>query len=381
MKECIDYIVTWLCYGRGNAAARVAYTDDETALAQYDVLVTPCGHLGKEIVLPNMDKPRVDNPSEGKYIIRTDIVYNTFFFVSRAEETINPQRDGHGRFAARYSLLGDGNRLLVPLLDEYARLLLKLLGEPMPPEEFSSICLTHDIDAITQYRHWRGALGGLLRGEWKEVWRALRDVNKDPLYTFPWLVEQDAHVPGAQTVYFVKHTHGKGYDYPQYCLRGREWLKLKKQLLHANARLGIHGSYYGFIPESKDCRLFRAHYLRCSIEQMQRLADAGYTDDYSMGFADRAGFRLLTCRPVRWINPLTMSLTGLTLHPLLIMDNTLSQSNYMHLTEDEAYALCERIIATVKVYNGELCLLWHNSSFTANSYHRTLYPDILYLLH
>ena len=30
---------------------------------------------------------------------------------------------------------------------------------------------------------------------------------------------------------------------------------------------------------------------------------AGITDDFTMGYADIAGFRLGTCRSVRWINP------------------------------------------------------------------------------
>ena len=62
------------------------------------------------------------------------------------------------------------------------------------------------------------------------------------------------------------------------------------------------------------------------------------------------------------------------------MDNTLNQENYMDLTEDEAYFLCERLIAKVKMHHGDLCLLWHNSNINDETYHRTLYPKILELL-
>jgi hypothetical protein len=113
---------------------------------------------------------------------------------------------------------------------------------------------------------------------------------------------------------------------------------------------------------------------------MQRLAEAGYTDDFTMGFADEAGFRLQTCRAIRWINPQTMQLTNLTLHPLIIMDCTLSNDNYMHLTEDEAYFLCERLIDKVKLHRGDLCLLWHNTSINNRSYHRSLYPKIIEII-
>ena len=110
---------------------------------------------------------------------------------------------------------------------------------------------------------------------------------------------------------------------------------------------------------------------------MKELIKAGYTDDFTMGFADQAGFRLQTSRAIRWINPQTMQLTHLTLHPLLIMDCTLDRENYMHLTEEEAYFLCERLIDKVKLHHGDLCLLWHNNSVTPDNYHRNLYPQIL----
>jgi hypothetical protein len=322
----------------------------------------------------------VDYPSKGKAIIRTDIVYSTFFFTSRAEELLNPQRDEHGRFAARFSILSEKSRLQIPRLDEYARLVLKLLDLPLPEQGFGHIYLTHDIDSISQYRHLRGTLGGIKRGEWKQVWSAWKDIHNDPVYTFPWLIEQDSKVPDAETIYFVKRTHGKGYDYPQYCLHGRDFKQLKHMLRHNNAYLGVHGSYYGSIPAIQYSKMYRAHYLRCDIDQMQRLADAGYTDDFTMGFADQAGFRLQTSRAIRWINPKSMQLTSLTLHPLLIMDCTLSNSNYMNLDQEEAYFLCERLIEKVKLHHGDLCLLWHNSNPAGNSWHESLYMQILKIL-
>ena len=377
MTEIIDYILTWLCYGDEEAAKRVAYTDDEKALEDHDVIIVPNGLLGKELVVPELKRPVVEEPVKGKTIIRTDLVYAVFFFTSRAEELVNSQRDEHGRFAAKYSILAQKSRLQIPRLDEYARLVLKQLDLPMPSPGFGHIYLTHDIDAISQYRSLRGALGGIRRGETKAVLSALRDIHNDPLYTFPWLIEQDVKVRKADVIYFVKRTKGRGFDYPQYCLWGRDFKRLKHMLRHSNVYLGVHGSYYGAIPKIEYSKMFRAHYLRSSIEHMQQLADAGYTDDFTMGFADQAGFRLQTSRAIRWINPQTMQLTHLTLHPLLIMDCTLDREDYMYLTEEEAYFLCERLIDKVKLHHGDLCLLWHNNSVTPDNYHRSLYPQIL----
>lgn len=380
LQIIIDYILTWLCYGDSEASGRVAYTDDMTALNDHDVVIVPNGKLGNSIVLPELGKTVVEQPAKGKTVIRTDIVYNTFFFISRAEETFNTERDEHDRFAAKYSILGLHNRLQIPLLDEHARLLMKALNMPLPSPGFGHIYLTHDIDTISQYRSIRGALGGIRRGEKKEVMEALKDIHNDPYYTFPWMIEQDAGVPDAQTIYFVKQTKGKGFDYPQYNLRGKDFMQLKERLAESGARMGVHGSYYQELPDNPISTVYRTHYLRSSIRHMRALAKAGYSDDFTMGFADEAGFRLQTTRAVRWIDPATYRLTNLVLHPLMIMDTTLSNENYMHLTEDEAYFLCERLIAKVKMHRGDICLLWHNSNLTHTTYHQSLYPKILNLL-
>ena len=102
MKEIVDYILKWLCYGDEEAAARIAYTADEKALETHDLIIVPNGHLGKDLILPELKRPEVEQPAKGKTIIRTDIVYAVFFFTSRAEEVLNTRRDEHGRFLAAY---------------------------------------------------------------------------------------------------------------------------------------------------------------------------------------------------------------------------------------------------------------------------------------
>ena len=387
IQSIIDYIKQFLLYGNAEATQCVGYTANEQEWEQYPVVIVPNGFLGNSLVLPDMERPRMEQ--RGKtLVIRTDLIYNTFFFISRAEELLNHQRDEHGRFCARYSILGYGNRLQIPIIDEYAHILMKHLELDMPAPRYSHIYLTHDIDTISQYRHLRGFLGGIYRGEMSQALQALTDIRHDPVYTFPWLIEQDAKVPTAEVIYFVKHTRGKGYDYPQYNLQGTDFQQLKNTLLKSGARLGIHSSYYGldqgtpssFIlhPSSEESILHRSHYLRCSIDNMQALADAGVTDDFTMAFPDQAGFRLQTSRPVRWINPKTYTLTPLTLHPLTVMDCTLSNTNYMNLqTEDEAYFFCEQLFDKVRQYAGDITLLWHNSNPSGNPYHQSLYIKLL----
>ena len=376
-------------YGNADAAQMIGYTANEREWQKYKLVIVPNGHLGKDIVLPDLTTPVVEQwsaseaPEQVVAVVRNDLIYNTFFFISRAEEVINKQRDEHGRFAAAYSVLGEHNRLMVPTLDEYARLVMKAVGQPLPPSGFSHIYLTHDIDTIAHYRHLRGALGGLWRGEWRQVLRSWRDIEYDPAYTFPWLVEQDSRVPLAEKIYFVKHSFGKGYDYPQYNHHSPDAHRLRKFLEWNKVTIGWHSSYYGvgsIEQRSKrrdELSVHRSHYLNCSIENMRKLVALGITDDYTMGFADQAGFRLQTSRAVLWIDPERMQLTELVLHPLIIMDVTLSSKNYMALDQVEATYVCQQLIDKVRLHNGDLCLLWHNTSINQTDYHKSLYPELL----
>lgn len=386
MQEVIEYIIQFLLYGNEQGVKLVGYTADESLWPNYRVVVVPNGHMGQQIVLPTEEDLELRIEKQDKtYIVHTDVIYNTFFYISRAEELLVSERDEHGRFLAKHSMLGQKNRLMIPLIDEYSRAMIKMLDLTLPEPGFSHIYLTHDVDSIAHYRHLRGAIGGLMRGQMKQVIAARRDIHNDPAYTFSWLIAQDKKVEGAEVVYFVKDTPGKGKDYPQYDLQGADFTRLKRQLEDSGAQLGWHSSAYAIGDEAKGEEAIRrekhrSHYLCCPIEKMQQLVDMGVKDDFTMMFADQAGFRLQTTRAVRWINPMTWQLTELTLHPMTVMDCTLSHEHYMGLTEDEAYFECQRLFEKVHQNAGEVVLLWHNTIINNESYHKSLYPKVLEIL-
>ena len=146
-QEILHYLKTFLTYGDEKAAKQIGYTTDKTLWQNYRVVIVPNGHLGKDIVYPTMEPLQITK--EGKtYVIENDIIYAAFFFISRAEELIVSERDEHNRFLAKHSILGQHNNLQIPLLDEYARGVMKLLELPLPPAEYDHIYLTNDIDTI-----------------------------------------------------------------------------------------------------------------------------------------------------------------------------------------------------------------------------------------
>lgn len=384
MGDLVRFITEFLLYGNKDAVQRVGYTEDESKWQQYDVVIVPCGQLGKRLVMPDLAAPRPERKGD-TWVIRTDLVYNTFFFISRAEEILVSERDEHRRFLARHSLLGKDERLMTPLIDEYGRLLLKLLGLPFPGERFTAVYLTHDVDSIARYHSVKGFLGGVRKGQFQQALAAARDIRQDPDYTFPWLVEQDKTL--AQTpypvypLYFMKDTMGYGFDYPQYNLDGHDFHYLAFKLMKAGAQIGWHSSYYNTFYKRPNPAInysfHRSHYLRCDLDWMERISHQGVMHDYSMGFADRAGFRLQTARPVQWINPYTYEITSMVLHPLILMDVTLSADRYMGLNREDALTVCRTLIDRSWQAGGEPNLLWHNSNLGEESYHRALYPALL----
>ena len=433
MDEIIDYIKYFLTYGQETVAQQIGYTSDELAWQHYKVVVVPGKNIltgtRKEWTEPDFQiSPTAEKQGEyvdefgdrmgGTWVIQEDIIYNTFYLISLAGETHqkdlregkNPEEwtDVHGRVSSLHSPLGKQGMALIPVIDEYARMLCKLLSAPLPEKQFSRIVLTHDVDTICHYRHLRGFLGGIRRGHLKAALAALSSPEHDSAYTFPWLIDQDKKLPQADSLYFFKAGRGKGHDYPQYELGGKDFCHLVTYLSKSGARFGLHSSYEaaGLIEEESseegaaaiifqekerlarhlqaldvpaDNLPNRWHYLRLlSLSSLRALEDAGITDDYTVGWADSIGFRLGTTRPVRWIDPIRMRLTNLTLHPLSIMDCTLTNDCYMHIqNEEEAFYMCQQVMDKVRKHGGELVLLWHNSNITEDSYLKTLYADII----
>lgn len=404
MKEIIDYIKQFLLFGNSSLLDSLGYTSNKQEWNKYRVVIIPNGLIAdqsvewqdQELVI----SPQVEQVNQ-TWIIHDDLIYLSLYCISLAGEHLerplsDASRDLHLRIPSTESAIGKRNLQLRPIVDEYAALVSRLIGSTMPTPGIQHVVLTHDVDSICRYRHFRGCLGGIRRGQFVDVVKSICHRENDPLFTFDWMHQQDKLVAGAEIIYFIKAGNGSGYDYPKYNLQGNDFRALLDELSDKRIKIGLHGSYhaakelcYGsekFKLEKsikKKVTKHRNHYLRIlSYEDLQCLVDAGITDDYSIGWADHVGFRLGTTRPVRWINPITYQLTELVMHPLSIMDVTLSDNHYMNIQSlDKAFDVCRSVIEIIEKYNGELVVLWHNSTFAEQNYHKNLYMNVINCLH
>lgn len=435
MLETIKYILQFLS-GENvspDIVAQIGYTSNEEDFGKYKLVIFPSGFFDDEVygtinslpVLPLkiweetpllFGKPEVKKVND-TIVVYADIVASTFFLISRYEEMVRKDvRDVHKRFPGKESLPYRAGFIDRPLVEEYAVHLRSLLREtgftiPEPEKKIKKIYLTHDLDHIAHFRNVKSVIGGLIRGlkRSKEIKKSLKSffggLRFDPWYTFPFLYKLDNELRSVQgetrceSILFVRAgIKRRKEDRPFSNLTHPDYQHLIKYTKRKGVKIGLHTSYAaGINPDliadekkrlehhAKITTTYnRNHYLNTREPfDMISLIDAGITDDFTLAYADMAGFRLGTCRPVKYINLLTKEVTSLTLHPLAIMDVTLSEKKYMFMSAHDAYQYCEQLINCVESYNGELVLLWHNTSVekTPQSYHRNLYTDIIkYLL-
>lgn len=424
----IQYIIRFLLGDNATDEQinQIGYTSDESEYPNYKLVIYPSSFFNKDIYgttvsLPELPLPLWENtpllfgtPKVEKkgetVILHADIIASTYFLISRYEEMVRRDcRDAHGRFPGRESVLYRVGFINQPAVDVYGRLLRNLLRTtgvdiPEPVQKIQNIYLTHDVDILAHYRNFRGLLGGMMQGKFTVAFRSyFKGLTYDPYYTFPFLFSSNDTLKNAEStssvesILFFKAGGGRRKeDQPISKLQSKDFSRLFALAKRHKAVFGLHASYEaGIYPNQigeekeklekitgKTIHYNRHHFLAArEPEDMQALIEAGITDDFTMGYADTAGFRLGTCRAVRWINPATQELTPLTLHPLTVMDATLSDGRYMNLDTENAFECVTKLIDVTKKYGGDVCLLWHNTSVVeGGSYHRNLYDRVTHYL-
>lgn len=426
MRDYVKYIIRFLLGDDipGEFIPAIGYTDDQRLYCKFSIVIKPSGFFsgamyGKPASIPALPLNQIDNipllfgePREemvgDTLVLHADLVASAFFLITRYEEMVRRDiRDENGRFPGKESIPYRGGFIHRPVVDEYGLCLrnkLRRMCAGLPEEKPGTrkLYLTHDIDAPFYCRSWRNILRELVKG--KNILNALKiksgKLELDPYYTFPAMFAENKRAlerfgsERGKTICFFKAGGNTAKDRPVYNLTGRDIKSLFALCAEHQVEIGLHSSYQaGMQPElikkekarleaatGKQIRINRHHYLaNREPEHMMELLKAGIDEDYTMGYADVAGFRLGTCRQVHWINPITRKLTNLLLHPLTVMECSLSEEKYMNLSYEQALDYCCGLIDQTALHKGELVLLWHNMPFSKyeTEYLKTLYSVLL----
>jgi hypothetical protein len=419
MLNITNYLIDFLAGFSVVQSGVVYYGVSENSPPGVKIVVVPAVRDFEITALPVLPLPLIDGTpllfgspkiehEKGKLVVHADIIASSFFLLSRYEEILKPEcRDQHGRFCAKDSIIfqqGYGNR---PLVDEYGVLLrkwLRELGVAIPSEKqgFSKIYLTHDVDVPFRFERLSSVCKQYIKNMFryhysKSPFRKFLNEQYDEYYTFPVIIDYDqnlkrkiSHVP-VESIYFLISA-GSILNRKYYNFNSRKTARLIRTLDESGAVLGFHVSYEaGVNPRriadevtrlAKNLNQYsgfsRHHYLQWrEPEDVVYMEQAGITDDFTLSYANSVGFRVGTCRPYRFINPRTKTLTNVVIHPLEIMECTLDRAIYMNLNYDRAFEICKEIVMQVYKHRGELVLLWHNTEFLGTNYQEKLYKNIL----
>ncbi len=339
-----------------------------------------------------------------------DLITISFLLLSKRDEPADALRDRHDRFPFRRSLPDLYRFIHIPLADEYAMLLRKWIIEAFrpsikPAHRRYRFIPTHDIDLLYRFRNPIQAAKSILgrdllldrslscaAASWKEYRQWRNDARHDPYIT---AIIEFAHLSkmyGLQSVFFFRSdSHadpGAAYDVRdpnvRYCIDA---------VREAGMDIGLHGSYESYTRKDRLCREkealetaagqritnVRQHYLRFRLEAegegnstLDAWRAAGLTDDYTLGYAEQPGFRCGTCHPYRLYDNEADRPTGITEHPLIVMDGSLV--DYRHLSPAEGNRLTSLLRQRCEAVEGDFIILWHNH-FCSRQY-RTYYNQI-----
>ena len=393
MQELIAYIISYLARQEYTLESLICYSADPVVWREHRIAIVPSGFFTSPLYLHPKSLPtppyytindtpllfgddRVEQVGD-TLVIYADIIASSFFFLSRYEEVVSARRDEHGRFLAEYSLQKRLDILHRPIVDEYGELLRTWMAEAglkinNLDGAYNSINLTFDVDLPLRYhRPIHARTPAAFKGY-------LTSIKDDPYFTYPMLTDayqrfNDRYPGRARLIGFwlmSKETH---YSLASWRIRELfEYLIETSGLeigLHCSYASGVDSAYiykeYDELQSKLDSavRTSRHHYLRqLSPADYHHITAAGIHEDYTMGYADCAGFRLGTSRAVRAINPISMQLESLILYPLTMMECTLDRPQYMGLTYDQAFDYVKQLCSQTRRHRGDLTLLWHNNS-------------------
>jgi hypothetical protein len=335
--------------------------------------------------------PKAITFKEGKLFFNAESYFDPFsaifYCLSRMEE-LNAPLDGHDRFSGDTSVFN--GRWETPWVDVWVDALKRELG--INTKLSSNFLLTVDLDFGYRYlgkgflRSSAAFIREVLTLRWDSAKERLLSIvqQRDPYDgTYGWLTQefQKSNLRFfALSANFGRYDKGLKPD-------SNAWKRLKNQL--SDFPVGLHPSYdhiekqnrllegkeqlqkHGFEIEAN-----RFHFLRFRTNKdFQRLIDVGILNDYSMGFANRIGFRAQTSHSFHFYDLHKEEQTALKLHPFVCMDAVVC--NYQSLSVKEMKQKVLAINKTVQELGGTLCLLWHDHTLLEGTETRALLEEML----
>ncbi len=325
-------------------------------------------------------------PARSASILPFDLFAAVFYLVSRYEEYLPFEADEHQRFHSSLSLASKMGFLEEPLVDQWLMKFGKLLESLFPgaiktKQAYFTFKPTIDIDNAWAFKHkgfWR-TLGSVLRpGQNMETrnfrYQVLRAKQQDPFDQYQKMESIHAEYGYLPCFFFLVGPYGK-YD-KNISPRKKHFRKLIGEIA-GRYDTGLHPSYASFsdpkaIEQEKiilkqitgrEIRNSRQHYLRLRFPlSYQALLKAEIFNDYSMGYADRSGFRASISQSFNFFDLINNKTTALRVFPFQVMDTGLR--DYEKCNPEQAIERIKILMEKTRAVGGTFISLWHNESFS-----------------
>ncbi len=334
-----------------------------------------------------------------------DIFSMVFYLVSRYEEYLPHEKDQHGRYTAANSIACKNNFLELPLVNMLCRKFADLINRQYPAFKIDGpgyeFVPTFDVDIAFAHlakgfpRNILGMGKLLLNGKMKELEGRLMVMSgkaKDPYDNFDYQSQQISEF-NLDPVYFILIGNLGPYDRNNH-YRDEKFRQLTRSLAD-NYSIGIHPSHRSSEDSSllteeinrlkvitgKEVTRSRQHFLRLKLPDTYRLLlENGITDDYSMGYSDKVGFRASISSNYYFYDIEKESETNLQIHPFCFMDTAFSDN--LKVSSAAAAQRAGELLTKVRQSGGVAYGIWHNYALSeTHGYEgwRSFFEDVLKL--
>ncbi len=335
------------------------------------------------LVIPGKDFPYFFATDGGDFPF--DLFSASFYLVTRYEEYHDAVTDELGRYDHRQSIAAREGFLRRPLVNEWMKAFRALLRSRFPsmvcPEPVFRFQPTYDIDIAYAYLYRRGfrRIGGWIKdlaaGNRTRLTQRIRvslGRETDPYDVYEWLDALHLRYGLRPVYFFLAAARHEGVDrnidpnLPAFRDLVRYHAAGYAMGLHPSSKSADHPA----LLRTEQRRLeeitgsavtrSRNHYIRIRIPQTYRLLEeAGFRDDYSMGYPTVNGFRASIASPYTWYDLEQERMTQLRVHPFCFMDaNAIFEEK---LSPSRAFEQIRDLHDRVKSCGGTLYTIFHNN--------------------
>lgn len=362
----------------------------------------------------------IPTSADAPVVVEKDLIFSSFFFLSRWEEVESKTADKHGRFPTRESISHQHRFSQRAVVNQYLQLLFQMISQiararkiPLlrkcfwPDGEKLAVCLTHDVDIIQKWylyslvRSFELVKTGQLSSLGKTLWGIFKGLvsRENPALSFGQMTSVEEGFSFKSSFYFMMGRSGLQALLSSnitYDLARPEILRKAKEILGKGFEVGLHASYNTFLDsralreEKKELEHLiespvsglRQHFLRARFsESWIDQKECGFSYDTSLGFADEAGYRASFAFPFYVYDLQNDRKLDFMELPLAVMDRTYSK--YLSFSPGEIKKDIIRIFTELEDFGGLATILWHTHMVDALGFpgYPRLYEEILNFVH